>query len=115
MPESVIETQRLLIHDILSEIPNVKKVYYQPPSSKKLEYPCIIYTLNSFRTKYSSNGRYLTFPEYTVTLIDKNPTSEIQKSLMDLSGDIYIKFDRVFTADNMYHWTYSLTFTKKLW
>lgn len=115
MFQTEIELQRELLHEILTNIEGVRKVYFQPPDSSQLVYPCIVYELNGFTNMYSDNSRYLTFPEYTITLIDKNPESIIQKHIMDLEGDCHVTFDRFFTSDNLNHWTYSLAFSKALW
>jgi len=115
MCETKIEIQRELLQEILSSIPEVRKVYFQPPESRMLEYPCIIYELSDMSTLYSDNSRYLSFPEYTVTVIDKNPESIIQKRMMDLSSDCHVDFNRFFTSDNLNHWVYTLVFSKALW
>lgn len=115
MSKTLIETQREALQTILENIDGVKKVYYQQPYTKSLVYPCIIYSLNRFDTKYADDRRYLSFPSYTITLIDYDPESEIQKRIFDLGGPCSVSFDRFFTADNLYHWAYTLVFTKSLW
>lgn len=115
MSQTMIEAQREALHDILCDIPGVKKVYFQPPKESLLKYPCILYELNDFITMNSDNDRYLTIPTYTVTLIDYNPESIIQKYIMDLHGDCHVSFDRFFTSDNLNHWVYKLSFSKSLW
>lgn len=118
MPQTPIENQREILHDILSSIDGVAKVYYQPPSKEQLVYPCILYSLNRYDVKYSNGSRYLTWPSYEVTLIDRNPESMIQKSIMDLGivePTCYVRFDRLYTADNLNHWVYTLSFTQAVW
>lgn len=114
---TVIEDQRDELHRILSEIKGIVKVYYQPPSSEKLKYPCLIYGLEGYDTRYASNRRYLSMPRYQLTLIDYNPESIIHKHLLDLNNanGCYVKFNRYFTSDNLNHWAYDLYFSKKLW
>lgn len=115
MSQTKIEIQREMLQDILSSIEGVQKVYFQPPEKRMFEYPCIVYELNELNTMYSNNTRYLTFPKYTVTLIDKNPESPIQQLLLDLGQGCRVSFDRFFTLDGLNHWVYSLIFTKGLW
>lgn len=115
MSPTEIETQRDILHEILSSLDGVKKVYYQPPSKEQIVYPCIIYELTNFVTKHSNNGRYLSFPQYTVQLIDRNPESIIQKELLDLKQGCHVAFDRFFALDNLNHWNYTLVFTRALW
>lgn len=115
MSQTVIETQRDYIQNILSGIDGVKKVYFQPPKDTQLAYPCIIYSLDGVRSNYANGQRYLTFPSYSLTLIDYDTESIIQKYLLDLTGDCHISFDRFYTSDNLNHWVYTLSFSKALW
>ena len=111
--------QRTALDAILRQVEGVKKVYYQPPASISLEYPCIIYSLSSYDIKYAANKRTLVWAEYTATLIDKDPESPIHDRMMNLGSEIdsncFVHFDRFFTADYLNHWTYRITFTKKSW
>lgn len=118
MPQTPIEYQREKLQDILSAIDGVAKVYYQPPSKEKLVYPCILYSLNGYDTKYSNGLRYLTWPSYSLILVDRNPESMIQKSIMDLGSiepSCCVRFDRFYTAENLNHWAYTLYFTQAIW
>ncbi len=119
MSKTVIESQREELDTILRSIEGVRKVYYQPPESSKLEYPCIMYSHSGYSKRYANGYRYINWPEYEVTLIDYNPESMIHKQLMDLNTDkssnCFVQFNRFFTADNLNHWSYRLTFTKISW
>lgn len=96
---------RLELDEILKSIPNIKKVYYQPPESVKLEYPCIIYHLQSMDTRYANNFIYKNRDYYNVMIIDRNPDSNIRYSIEKLP---LVRFERFFTADNMNHWVYDI-------
>ena len=50
-------------------------VYFQPPSSISMKYPCIVYKLDDLDNKFADNVVYLTKRRYQVTLIDSNPDS----------------------------------------
>lgn len=115
MSQNPIKKQRDYLHDILESIDGVKKVYFQPPESIKLKYPCIIYSLDGFDDNRADGKRYLTFPSYTLTLIDFDPESMIQKHIMDLSENCYVSFNRFYTSDNLNHWVYKVVFDKALW
>ena len=119
MSKTVIESQRDYLDDILRSIDGVKKVYYQPPASIHLEYPCILYKLSGYNRMYANGVCYASWPEYEVTLIDHDPESILQKRMLDLGKDAdsncYVQFNRFFTSDNLNHWAYRLTFTKASW
>lgn len=114
MSRTTIREQREAIQELLESVEGVKKVYYQPPESVKLKYPCIIYDMDSLNTKHADNSRYLSIPKFSITLIDFDPESEIQREILDLDG-CRISFNRHFTSDNLHHWSYDLYYTKYLW
>jgi len=115
MSQTVIEKQRALLDSMLRNIDGVKGVYYQPPSITRIQYPCIIYSLNDISSMYGDDRRYLSFPTYEIVLMDYDPESIIQKYIMDLDNGCYIRFNRYYTSDNLNHWVYELTFSKNLW
>lgn len=98
---------RLELQKIFDEIPNIKKVYFQPPLSVKLEYPCIVYKLDNIDSKYANNSMYFNMKRYQITIIDKNPDSNIPDNIMKLQ---MCNFDRAFSSDNLNHWVFNLYF-----
>ena len=68
---------RLDLQTRLESIPGVRKVYFQPPESIKIDYPCIIYERSRINTKFADNLHYIDKTGYTVTVIDRNPDSAI--------------------------------------
>lgn len=90
---------RLKLHQELLTL--TRNVYFQPPESIKISYPCILYTRDTYDTKYADNGKYLFKKGYKVTIIDTDPEKK-------LSDELYMKFphcklDRSYTSDNLYH------------
>ena len=59
------------------------KVYFQPPSSIKLSYPCIIYELDGFGIDHANSLIYRNKTRYTVTVIDQNPESRLPLLMLD--------------------------------
>jgi hypothetical protein len=95
------------LHDILSAIPGVAAVYFQPPASVSLTYPCIIYDLTDISLKHADNLPYMSTNEYTLTLIDKNPDSSIKLEISKLRG---IRFSRYFGSDGLNHYVFTLNY-----
>ncbi len=90
--------RRLELHDKLKRIcPNC---YFDPPTSKKLEYPCILYKRNNNVTYYGDNLPYLITTRYLLTVVDKDPDSEITPEIEKLP---MCTFDRSYTTDNLHH------------
>ena len=92
---------RLKLHEELVNALGSRYVYFQPPESVKLHYPCIIYKRATGFDRYGDDESYITRIRYTVTYIDKNPDSEI---VLDRIRKIHMcSYDRHFTADNLNH------------
>lgn len=97
------ETLQTLLESLLGS----RNVYYQPPESVKLSYPCIVYERSGIRTDSANNKIYRKYNRYTVTYIDEDPDSEIPNKLLELE---YCGFDIHFTADNLNHDVFILYF-----
>lgn len=82
-------------------------VYFQPPESVKLDYPCIIYNRSSGDTQFADNKPYTFMNRYQVMVIDRDPDSEIIKKVASLPLCV---MDRHYTADNLNHDLFNLYF-----
>lgn len=94
---------RVELNDIFLDIcPNV---YFQPPESVKLKYPCILYSLDIIDPRKADNRLYYQYKRYMVTIIDRDPDSELPLIIAKLQ---YAKHDRTYVADNLYHYVFTL-------
>lgn len=98
-----MSARRLQLHSLLTAISGVKKVYFQPPTNVKLEYPCIVYERRRGNVQFADNLPFLYEQGYTVTLIDPNPDSLISDAIISFPKTIH---DRFFTAGDMNHDVY---------
>lgn len=94
------------LHDLLRENGYPENVYYQPPSSVMMEYPCVRYNRSDIVTMYADNLIYSKADQYTLIVIDPDPDSKIPDILM--SHFTHIKFDRPYTANNLNHFVFTL-------
>lgn len=95
---------RLQLHQKLKTL-GAKKVYFQPPETVKMEYPCIRYELDGEDTKFADNKPHIRAKRYAVTVIDPDPDSNIPDKV---GGFSMCKFDRKYTKDNLNHFVYIL-------
>lgn len=96
---------RLDLQNLLLAItPNV---YFQPPPTVQMQYPCIVYKRDFESTDFADNAPYNRMKRYQVTVIDQNPDSLIPDQIAALP---MCSFDRFFTADNLNHDVYNLYF-----
>lgn len=99
--------QRLDLQDLLVTLLGSNNVYFQPPPTVKMQYPCIVYKRDKVDTRFAGNKPYSRAKRYQVTVIDANPDSEIPDKIADLPK---CTFERFFTSDNLNHDVYNLYF-----
>lgn len=97
--------RRLNLQAILENILGSRNVYFQPPPSIKLSYPCIVYERASINTIRADNLAYLNRVLYTVTLIGSSPESSLITEMLKLP---MCSYDRFFTSDGLNHDVFSL-------
>ena len=68
-------------------------------------YPCIVYKRENIDFKYANDKSYCNMVKYSVTVIDKNPNSQLVDQILNLP---LCSFDRHFTKDNLNHDVYKL-------
>ncbi len=98
--------RRLKLQAELEELLGTRNVYFQPPETKKLVYPCIIYNRQSIDTTKADDSNYLLNDAYELTVIYKHPDDLLPYKI--LGAFKYIKHDRHFTSDNLNHDTFNL-------
>lgn len=84
-----------------------ENVYFQPPENLKMQYPCITYHRDFAETVHADNGPYRHTLRYMVTVIDRNPDSDLPGKVAELP---MCTFNRFFTADNLNHDVYTIFF-----
>lgn len=82
-----------------------ERVYFQPPPTVRMEYPCIVYSLSNYDIRYADNQNYNSTALYMVTIIDRNPDTDL---LHMFAGFPLCSFDRHYTADNLHHYTFRI-------
>lgn len=107
MGQKQYKTKRLEFYNILKEVLGSNNVYFQPPSTIKMNYPCIVYSLNRFNKKLANNGIYIYTPGYTVSLISSEPDSEVIDKLISLP---HSTFDRHYVSNNLNHYVFTIYF-----
>lgn len=96
---------RLSLHSLLVTLLGTSKVYFQPPATLKMDYPCIIYKLDGVDLIHANDKKYYGLKRYLVTVVDKNPDTTIPDKLLELQ---YCSFEDHFVNDNLNHYICSL-------
>ena len=97
--------RRIELQQILLDIPGIKGVYFNPPPTIKMSYPCIRYKFASENVVYAANCKYKTEMRYSLVVIDPNPESSIAKAVMALP---YSRLETTYAADNLSHFQFTL-------
>lgn len=96
---------RPTLQEVLERIPGIIKVYFNPPESVKMKYPCIRYSLKDIDIDYANNSAYNKTRGYTITLICEDPNNEFIDFLVSFA---MCSFDRHYKADNLNHYVFTL-------
>ena len=96
---------RVDLQNVLEELLGSRNVYYQPPESLKMNYPAIVYARKTIDNSYANNSVYKQNYAYEITVINKNPDSEIVNKISKLPT---CRFDRHFKSDNLNHDVFTL-------
>lgn len=97
---------RLKLHEELCGILGTEKVYFQPPASVKMSYPCIRYSLSKVHSLKANNRNYKNTKRYEIVVIDYDPDSDIYLKILEHFP--MCNFERPYVADNLNHWVLTL-------
>ena len=97
---------RLELHEELCHILGSRNVYFQPPESVKMNYPCIKYSRSGMDHKRANDRLYLNTDRYEVIVIDKNPDSVFPDMILEYFP--MCSFDREYTSNNLNHYVLTL-------
>lgn len=96
---------RLELQSVLEEILGSRNVYFQPPSTIRMEYPAIVYSRKSIDNLHADDSVYKQDRSYELIVIDKNPDSDIVSRVSEM---LLCRFDRHYKADNLNHDVFTL-------
>ena len=92
---------RVELHQELVGFLGSNNVYFRPPESVKLKYPCIIYNVRSGDSQYADNISYIFHRSYDIQIIHKEADTDLIEKFVTAFPKS--KFDRSFAVDNLVH------------
>lgn len=98
---------RIDLQNKLEEILGSRNVYFQPPESVEMKYPAIVYSRSDIKNDFADDTVYMQSYVYTITVVDKDPDSEIVGKIAALP---HCKFNRSFKSGNLNHDVFTLYF-----
>lgn len=97
---------RLELHEELCKILGSRNVYFQAPSSVKMQYDAIRYELSDKDLKRANNKIYQNTNQYSGVVITRDPDTTIPDEI--LSHFEMCSFGRPYTSDNLNHYPFTL-------
>lgn len=98
--------RRLELSNKLRTLIGNSNIYYQPPASVEIKYPCVIYNMGKGSTKHANDSVYNYVHSYELKFIFKKPNEMIVKKV--LKSLTLCSFDRVYVSDNLYHYVFNV-------
>ena len=97
--------RRIDLHNLLVDLLGSTNVYFQPPETVKIQYPCIIYQRAKNDVKFANNGAYLIRRKYSLLVIDRNPDTEIPDMISALA---LCSSETPYTFQNLNHYPFTI-------
>ena len=100
--------KRLQLQAELMQVLGSNNVYFQPPETLKMKYPCIRYEKARPMAMHADNIRYFKKDHYELTFITQDPDSEIPDQIANAFP--YCSIDRYYKSNNLIHCSLDLYF-----
>ena len=97
--------RRKKLDDALVAILDSDHVFFQPPSTVKMDYPCVTYSLDGMKILRADSINYKKFYRYRVVLMDWDPDTELVDKLVDIP--YFSSMGQHYTNNNLHHWTFT--------
>lgn len=102
--------RRLALDAKIRKILGTNNVYFEPPSSLKMKYPCIRYSRSRIDTRHADNKVYLGRQRYEIIAIYKDADSDLADRILFNDEDLVLTHDRHYVADELHHDVFTTTF-----
>lgn len=99
--------KRIEFHNKLIQLTGINNVYFQPPENLQMNYPAIVYSRYNINDVSADDDKYLQGTIYRVTVIDKNPDSEL---VYKVSNFPTARYERHFNTSGLNHDVFIINF-----
>lgn len=97
--------RRVELHHILENTLGTKNVFFEPPESFKLTYPCIVYYLSGHNERRADNDQYTLIKHYTMVYITQKADDAMIDKLEKLK---FCSLNHPYVSSNLHHYAYNL-------
>ena len=99
-----------LITEALKHI-GISNVYFEPPQSIKLKYPCAVFKRGVISSRHAGNIIYKIDDSFDLTYIRLDPDDDMTHDILNIFRQI--RHTRTFVADGLHHDQYKLYYNQK--
>ena len=96
------------IRDILYTIRET--VYFDPPTSVRMDYPCFRFVMNNTDSRYADNIHYMNHKRWAITYITRDVEDAEQVVKPVLNAFKYCTHETTYRAENLEHVVFNLYF-----
>lgn len=98
---------RLELQTLLENTIGNTNVYFQPPPSFQMAYPCIVYKPDDAKTLFADDNPYRYTKRYIITVMDHNSDSVVPDKIAMLAKCV---FNRFYVVDKLHHSVFLMYF-----
>lgn len=100
--------RRKALNQELIKLLGSSNVYFNPPESIKLKYPCVVYNESNKNLLSADNKKYRLLNQYQLTVIDRDADHGSAVTDAILESLQYCSLEREFIYDELNHWVLRL-------
>ena len=102
--------RRLELDARLRRILGSNNLYFEPPASVRMTYPCIRYTRERIDTDFADNRVYLGKQRYNIILIYYDVDTDLIDRVLYNDEGLVFSHERHYVADGLHHDIFTTTF-----
>lgn len=102
--------RRLELDARIRRILGSDNVYFEPPASLKMKYPCIRYSRSRIDTVYADNIVYLGRQRYEIIAIYYDIDSDLPDRILNNDEELTFGHERSYVSDGLHHDVFTTTF-----
>lgn len=102
--------RRLELDAKLRRILGSDNLYFEPPASLKMKYPCIRYSRSRIDTRHADNKVYISRQRYEIVAIYYDADSDLADRILFNDEDLTLSHDRHYVGDGLHHDVFTTTF-----
>jgi len=95
-----MEKTRLTLHQTLVDILGSNNVYYNPPETLQMKFPCIVYNLDYIEDMHADNSKYIDWTTYKIYVVSKKVDHPAIRQILNIP---MTRFSTRYVRDGLYH------------